>query len=116
MPQPPSTTSTRDQEHTIDVVRVVVRLRGEQEPEDPTYVTFELDLLGAPLPQDSDVICLGSYHFQVRSRRYHVSTAQHEPPKVVLHVGITGRRPADLVTAAALTRDLKAYPSVASIH
>ncbi|MFF3697366.1 hypothetical protein [Streptomyces sp. NPDC002221] len=100
----------------MDVVRVVVRLRGEKEPEVPNYVAFELDLFGAPLPQNTDVICLGNYHFQVRSRRYHVSTAHHEPPKVVLHVGITSRRPADLVTAAALTRDLKAYPSVASIH
>lgn len=54
MPQPPSTTSTRDQEHTIDVVRVVVRLRGEQEPEDPPRCPLPAN----PYPSDDGPVVI----------------------------------------------------------
>lgn len=96
---------------SIDTVRVVVKLRDGQGEMD--YVTFDLDLMGAPVPQANvDVIHIGPYQFRIRERHYHV-TSDRARPKIVLHVGITNRRPGDIVTADALTRNLKIYPTVA---
>lgn len=93
------------------VVRVVVKLtNADKEPE---HVTFDYNNHGQDI-LINDIICFGAAHLWVRDRRVHVP-ATDDAPRVVLHTGITDRRPTDRLYAPELVAILKTFPTVGAI-
>jgi hypothetical protein len=92
------------------VVRVVVRLQRPEQ--DPDYVSFNWEIVAAPVPCIGDDICFGDYLLQVRARRYHPSAIDERPPALTLHTGLTGRRTKVTVTRDELHTLLQDYPAV----
>jgi hypothetical protein len=92
-------------------VRVVVKIaNADKEAE---RVTFDYNPHGLDL-RITDIICFGDIHLQVKERRVHVPPTD-DAPLIVLHTGVTDRRPQDRLYAPELVAALKTFPAVKAI-